>query len=192
MQILHSYLSALGIPIRPALAEQFNKFRLFSYKKGELLLVEGKIARSISFIVKGKVRHFYNIDGKEYTRWVSLENNFVTAFISFVRQIPSNENLECIENCELLSISRDEFYQLKADFPEIQTLWVQSLENEMIGYEERVRQLITTDSEKRYLDFLESYPLHAQQIPQKYIASMLGIEPRHLSRVRKKLAEGRK
>ncbi len=192
MKALESYLSNIGIPVSPELRAQFQLFKPKMYKKGDFLVREGQVARSVSFIMKGKIRHYYNIDGKEYTRWVSLEHNFVTAFTSFVRQTPSQENLECIEDVELLTISQEDFLVIKRDFAEIQQLWMLGLENDMIGYEDRVFQLITTDSEKRYLDFLQKYPLHAVQIPQKYIASMLGIAPRHLSRIRKKLASGRK
>lgn len=188
MEALESYLQDHGVVISPEIREAFQIFTLQHHKKGTLWIREEQIAKRIAFILKGKIRHFYNIDGKEYTRWVSLENNFVTAFSSFVSQRPSQENLECIEHCELLSTSREAFYTIKAKFPEIQQLWTLSLENEIVGYEDRVFQLITTDSEKRYLDFLEKYPQQAQEIPQKYIASMLGIAPRHLSRIRNKLA----
>lgn len=192
MQALESYLVNHHVPLSPELREAFFNFKPQEYKKGDLFIRENQIAQHIAFIVKGKIRHFYNIDGKEYTRWVSLQNNFVTAFSSFVSQRPSKENLECIEDCELLSMTYSEFYAVKANFPEIQQLWTLSLEREVVGYEDRVFQLITTDSEKRYLDFLEKYPIHAIEIPQKYIASMLGIAPRHLSRVRNKLAKRKK
>lgn len=192
MGSIQQYLETLGIKNYPNLSTVLSQFKQKSLKRGDFFLEEGKTAKFIVFLTKGKIRHFYNIDGKEYTRWVSLENNFVTAFTSFVRQVPSLEYLECLEDCELLAIDRASFYQLKDNFPEINKLWVQSIEDEMIGYEDRVLQLITADSEKRYLDFLAKYPQHAREVPQKYIASMLGMEPRHLSRVRNKLANKRK
>ena len=192
MNELHLYLQNLGLGISPDLKDAIQKFKRHKYKRGDYLLREAQTAKRFSFMPKGKVRHFYNLDGKEYTRWVSLENNFVVAFASFVSQKPSQENLQCIEDCELLSIGREEFFSFKEQFIEIQKLGTLSLENEMIGYEDRVCQLITIDSEKRYLDFMQKYPLHALEIPQKYIASMLGIAPRHLSRIRNKLAASKK
>ncbi len=192
MEALESYLQSYGVVVSPALREAFQIFQPQRHDKGTIWIRENQIAKRVAFILKGKIRHFYNIDGKEYTRWVSLENNFVTAFSSFVSQRPSQENLECIEHCELLSTSREQFYAVKDKFPEIQQLWTLSLESEIVGYEDRVFQLITTDSEKRYLDFLEKYPKQALEIPQKYIASMLGIAPRHLSRIRNKLANRKK
>ncbi|MEO1437966.1 MAG: Crp/Fnr family transcriptional regulator [Bacteroidota bacterium] len=192
MHPLNTYLQKLNIKVTSALQTQFQAFQSRKLEKGEFLVRENQIADFIAFIVKGKIRHFYNIEGKEYTRWVSLENNFVTAFISFVHGTPSHENLECIEEVELLVLNREAFFQLKKNANEIQALWVTSLEQEMVGYEQRVMQLITTNAEQRYLNFMETYPHFIQEVPQKYLASMLGIEPRHLSRIRKKLATGGK
>ncbi|MCB0642314.1 MAG: Crp/Fnr family transcriptional regulator [Phaeodactylibacter sp.] len=192
MDKLLSYLENLQIPVSAELSTALQGFKSTTFKRGALFVREGRIANQMAFITKGHIRHFYNIDGNEYTRWVSLENSFVTAFASFVTQQPSKENLECIEDCELLVMERQAFFQLRDTYPQILQLWISSIEYEMVGYEERVCQLITTDSEKRYLDFLERYPVQAAQVPQKYIASMLGIAPRHLSRIRKKLAQGRK
>lgn len=188
MHQVQSYLEENGIELSFKLLNRLNKLKKKELNNRDLFVKEGQFSNTIAFIIKGKIRHFYNIDGKEYTRWISFENNFVTAFVSFINNFPSNENLICIEDTELLCMSRDEFFALKADFQEIQHLWVSKLETEMTGYERRVMQLITTNAEKRYLDFIETYPEYAKSIPQKYIASMLGIEPRHLSRIRKKLA----
>lgn len=190
MNPLHSYLVQNGIGKNPELLDRIQMFKKRTLKKGDFLIREGQISHTISFIEKGQIRHFYNIEGKEFTRWVSLENNFVTAFVSFINGTPSSENLICIEDTVLLSMSRTEFFRLKEGFQEIQQLWVSSLEAEMAGYEQRVMQLITTNAEQRYLNFSQAYPEFIQKVPQKYIASMLGIEPRHLSRIRKKLASG--
>lgn len=189
---ISSYLDNLQIQLTPELESGLSLFKIKTYNKGEYFIQEGQIAKNIAFVLEGMVRHYYNIDGKEYTRWVSLKNNFVTALSSFIRQSPSTENLECIEDCKMLYLDYKQFMELKSKSKALQTLWQLSLENEIIGYEERVCHLITNDGEKRYLDFLEKYPAHAMQVPQKYIASMLGIAPRHLSRIRNNLTPRQK
>jgi hypothetical protein len=40
---------------------------------------------------------------------------------------------------------------------------------------------------KRYLQLLEQQPRLVQEIPVKYLASYLGVEPESLSRIRKSL-----
>jgi len=45
-------------------------------------------------------------------------------------------------------------------------------------------------AEARYLNLLAGFPDIFQRVPQHCIASYLGIQPRRLSRIRKKLAGG--
>lgn len=192
MHQLKKYFENLGIVVNNSLEENLNIFTLQQYRKGEYFQKENTVCKKIGFLVQGKLRHFYRIEGKDQTRWVSLENNFVTSFASFVSQQPSLDNIVCIEACELLVAPKAAFEKLKQDFPTVYNLWTIAIENEMIGYEHRIFQLITNDAEKRYLDFIKRYPEFIQNVPQKYLASMLGIEPRHLSRIRNKLASGTK
>ncbi len=188
MHTLKNFLENSGIICSEELTRSLKIFKPVKLKKGHYFHKENSICKKIAFISKGKIRHYYNIDGKEHTRWISFENNFVTSFASFINQYPSFDNLECIESCELYIASKEEFYILKEKFPEISQLWTLSLEKEMVGYEHRVFQLISNDAEKRYLNLLELYPQFIREVPQKYLASMLGIEPRHLSRIRNKIA----
>lgn len=190
MEALRAYFDQLPLRFDPEFYEDIALFQQEILEKGDYYLRESQTAQKISFIVKGQIRHYYNVDGQEYTRWVSLSNNFVTAFTSFVREKPSLENLECIEPAVLLTLNRPTFYNLMEKHSGLRQLWIYSLEEEMVGYENRVCQLITTDSTKRYLDFIERYPRHSVEVQQKYIASMMGIAPRHLSRIRKGLAKG--
>jgi CRP-like cAMP-binding protein len=187
MHILKNYLENSGIVCSEELTINLKIFKLVRFDKGDCFHKESFVCEKIAFISKGKIRHYYNIDGKEHTRWVSFENNFVTSFASFINRSPSFDTLECIEPCELYVASKEDFYKLKEKFLEVSHLWTLSLEKEMIGYEHRVFQLISNDAEKRYLNLLELYPQFIREVPQKYLASMLGIEPRHLSRIRKRI-----
>lgn len=189
IETIIKYFDSLNIEVTQSLEREFLQFQKKNYSSGELFHREGSICNKIGFIASGKVRHYYNIDGKDMTRWVSLPNTFMTSFASFVSEQPSLDNLECIEDSCIYVTNKEHFDHVKAKFPEINLVWTKALEQEMIGYEYRVYQLITKDAEKRYLDLQEKYPTLIQEVPQKYLASMLGIEPRHLSRIRKKLSQ---
>lgn len=190
MKEIREYLEQLGGKVSPQLEARFSVFEEVKLAKGDYFLRQGDICKKMAFLTKGQIRHFYDVDGKEVTRWVSLDNNFVTSFASFVSGRPSLENLVCIEDCEMYLCSKEAFMQIKAEFPSMTQLWIMAIEQEMVGYEYRVFQLISGSAENRYLDFLKEYPRFVKEVPQKYLASMLGIEPRSLSRIRKKIAEG--
>ena len=179
-----AYVERLGIPVSPALRERLGGFRPRRFARGEHFVRPGAVADAIAFVIGGKVQHYYLLDGRERTRWVSLPQNFTVAFKSFVRASPSEAGLVCIEPTVLLVMPRAEFYALLDESGAMRRLWTAALETEMVRYEDRVTQLITLDARARYRRFVTDYPEHAAKVPLKYIASMLGIEPRHLSRLR--------
>ena len=187
---LYSYLRSSDVPVSADLRHRLTAFQPRSFRKGEFVVREGAVTGGLNFLLSGIVRHYYLVDGKEITRWVSLAGNFMTSFKSFVGESPSAVNLVAAQPVEVLHISRADFYALIADFAEMKTFWIRCLENEMVKYEDRVSLFITAESKARYLYFLEHYPHHARQVPLKYIASLLGMQARHLSRIRRELAAG--
>lgn len=187
-----AHLQASGIPVPAALNERLRGFRSQSFARGEYFVKGGAYAKTIAFVLRGQVRHYYRVDDKEHTRWVALAGSFTVAFKSFVGQVPSRASLVCIAPTVLLVMQRADFYALLDEFDAMRRFWIHCLEVEMGKYEDRVTQLITADSTDRYLEFVRDYPVHAREVPLKYIASMLGVAPRHLSRVRARLRSGRK
>jgi hypothetical protein len=64
------------------------------------------------------------------------------------------------------------------------------IELNVIGFEDRVYQQLASDAEERYLYFMKHFPRFLEKVPQKYIASMIGIKPESLSRLRSILSKG--
>ena len=189
MEEIRTYLEKLGGEVSPQLQERFSAFEEVHLPKGSYFSKQGEVCKKMAFLTRGQIRHYCDIDGKEITGWISLSQNFVTSFASFVSGRPSFENLLCIEDCEMYLCSKDTFMEIKSEFSSMAEFWTLALEKEVMGYEYRVIQLISGNAEDRYLEFLKAYPRFVQEVPQKYLASMLGIKPRHLSRIRKKLAQ---
>ena len=184
-----TYLEEMGVVLSEDLKNDLQRFfKLKKFKKGDFFHREGTVCTKIGFLQTGKINHYYNLDGKMQTRWVSLPESFVVSFGSFVNQVESFENLECITKCRMLVANRNDFYRLKENHTMIQQLWTRSIEQELIGFETRVFHLISNNAEQRYLSFIKTYPHYIQEVPLRYLASMLGIEPRHLSRIRNNLA----
>lgn len=91
-------------------------------------------------------------------------------------------------NATLYEINKKDFDLLLEKHQAFQKLAFQTLVNELQKYQHLNDLLITTKGTERYLKFRERYPDFVQEVPQKYIANILGMEPRHLSRIRRKLA----
>jgi len=171
------------------LEEFASPFQLINLKTDDYFAKEGEPCLRIGFILKGMMRHFYLNEDTETTRWVSLEGEFIAVLGSFIMQKPSNHYLQAIAPTELLVISKQDFDRIYYTNNMVQQLWLRMIEMTCLGFEDRIYQQLSADAEKRYLYMMKVWPQIIKNVPQKYIASMMGIKPESLSRLRAKLAD---
>jgi len=164
-----------------------SRFQYESLKKGQWFYKEGRICRKIGFIRKGAIRSYYNLDGEEVTRFVLLENQFFTAFESFMTQTSSPEYIQAIEATEVYTLGYDELVDLYKKYPSMQEVGRKVTVVSHLRLEKRVFNLIALSAEERYTKFEEEHPEMMIKVPLQYIASILGMKPETLSRIRKKL-----
>ncbi len=161
--------------------------RCFHYcylPKGTQWLARGQICRQIAFIEKGLLRAWYMCQGKEITRTVDHEGEFCTAIASFVLQQPSEQAIEALVNTHLWCISYEDLNNLYKCFPKWQELGRKVFELLYINLEKRLITLLSTNARERYIQLLQNEPELIQQVPLKHIASILGVKPETLSRIR--------
>ncbi len=147
---------------------------------------EGQTCNQIAFVLSGSLRTFYTSDkGEEITYCLTLPHQLVTAYSSFLTELPTQENIQAITKTELLVIPKQRFLALT----EHSSNWTHFLktiaEQQYIELEKRIFQLQKTDAKTRYADMVKEHPEFIQSIPLQYLASYLGITQRHLSRIRK-------
>ncbi len=157
-----------------------------SLKKGEILHKEGIVCNHIYFITTGAIRGFVKDDKKEKITWISVENEMVTSIYSYYMQRPSVENMDALEDCTLLSMSHESLQQLYLLEPSTNILVRKILEKYYADAEMRALTSRFSNAETKYEFFLTMYGHLANRIPQKHIASFLGINLETLSRVRAK------
>jgi CRP/FNR family transcriptional regulator, anaerobic regulatory protein len=176
----------LGLP--KADIDQFESIftERISFENGQFFIEEGAIVKGIGFITKGAFRYFYYNEGEEITRWVSLEGDFITSLSSFIDRKPTTENIQAMKESEILFATKDKWDDLFAKNATLRFLWQKKIEELYVGMENRVYQLIALKAEQRYRWMCENQPQFTAQVPDKYLASMLGITPRHLTRLRRK------
>ena len=153
-------------------------------EKGGYYLKAGQTCESIGFITNGMCRYYYDTDKVEITRYVSFENEFITSLGSFIMNTPSVENIQAIKPCKVLIASKNDWQKLYQEHEFVRNFWTKIIENNYIGMENRVFNLIALSAEERYRWMLKNQPKFNQFVPDKYVASILGIQPRHLSRIR--------
>jgi len=156
--------------------------------KNEYFVTEGKISLQIGFLETGLL-HYYSLTekGEERTTYISLPSTFVASLLSYLSEIPARENIRTLSPSTLWVIDKKDVIYLQSTLPAFKDFYVQLLEWQICCIDKGKFDLITLTAEERYEKLLNEEPELLQQAPLQYIASMMGITPRHLSRLRGKI-----
>jgi CRP-like cAMP-binding protein len=162
------------------------KFKRKRVKKEEYLLKAGDVCKDFVFVQSGCIRMYYLSESVEISAWFSLGNSVAMEVQSFISEAPSICYLHAIENSEIYVLPKAQLKKLYVNQPKTQELMRKIWELALVMVIPRFSSLQNDSAEKRYLDLLKN-PELLQQIPQKYLASFIGVTPTSLSRIRKKI-----
>jgi CRP-like cAMP-binding protein len=170
------------------LSDITSKFKSRLVKKNSYLLKEGETCKDLVFVQKGCLRLYYLKDDIEVSVWFAFQQSSAIEIYSFISENPSNYFLQAIEDSEVLCLSKTELNKLYRYQPKMQEMMRNFWEDVILNLISRFTALQTDSAEKRYLDLL-SKPGYLNSIPQKYLASFIGITPTSLSRIRKQIVK---
>jgi CRP-like cAMP-binding protein len=156
-------------------------------KKKDFLLQNGKVCNFIGFIVEGTIRHFHIKDGIEKTCDISFENSWVTDFQSFTHDTFCIMNLQAMETTTVLIIKKEDLYKLYRACNKFETFGRLMAEQVAQRATEIAMSLSSDKPEERFNNLIKKQPDLFQRVPQKYIASFLGVGPESLSRIRSRI-----
>jgi CRP-like cAMP-binding protein len=158
-------------------------------RKRQYILQEGDVCKYISFVEKGMLRS-YTIDekGNEHIVQFAFEGWWISDHFSFLTGEPAIYNIDALEDCELLLLSKQAEEQLLQKFPKFERYFRILLQNSVIATQRRLIGSLSQTAEERYTDLITSCPTIPQRVPQHMMASFLGITPETLSRIRKQMA----
>ncbi|UOX34001.1 Crp/Fnr family transcriptional regulator [Flavobacterium sediminilitoris] len=156
--------------------------------KNKVIEEEKKIPKYLYFIVSGFVRLFhYNDKGDEVTTHINCPPGFITSYFNFINQTKANENLECITDCELLRITKDNLDLLTQQSKAFKDFSILVFQQSLAYNDNRSKELASLTAEQRYRKLIDNYPHILHNVPLQYIASFLGMNPKSLSRIRKEI-----
>jgi CRP-like cAMP-binding protein len=172
------------------LEEIANKFKRKEVKKNNYVFRQGDTCKDFVFVDKGCLRLYYVKDGIEISVWFAFQPSSAIEVYSFISEKPSNHFLQAIEDSEVLYLPKTELKKLYQYQPKMQEMMRNFWEAVLLDLISRFTALETDSAEKRYLDLLNKQPDYVEAIPQKYLASFIGVTPTSLSRIRKKIIKG--
>ncbi len=164
-----------------------NAFELQSFKKNDFIVEEGKTSRYIGFVETGMFQYYVIKDGEERTNYISLENTFFASVLSFISEAPALENVKALVDGSISMISKKKLKMLLNEIPAFKDFYIGLLDATLCGIDASRYDLIVLTAEERYEKMLTNEPHLLQQIPLQHLASILGVTPRHLSRIRSKI-----
>jgi CRP/FNR family transcriptional regulator, anaerobic regulatory protein len=159
-------------------------------KKGQFLVHEGAVSRCTNFVNEGSVRtYFVDLNGQEHIVQFAIEGWWISDLNSFIQQVPATFNVQAIEDCIVLELPYENLETLYENVPKMERYFRILTQRAFIAFQQRVLQNISMTAEDRYLAFLKKHPKIELRIPQRLVASYLGISPEFLSKIKKRLKE---
>jgi CRP-like cAMP-binding protein len=141
--------------------------------KGQVLQRPGDL-NSKTYHVKSGLLRCYIIDekGKEHIYMFAPENWII------------GDSVPPEKPCELFIDSIEDSIVIQGE-KEIESVEPQKLLKRLEVLQKRIIMLMSASAIERYEYFIETYPDIVQRVPQKMIASFLGITPESLSTVKR-------
>ncbi|GAB4234594.1 MAG: Crp/Fnr family transcriptional regulator [Ekhidna sp.] len=166
-----------------------SKFEEKHIKKGELFLKSGDLCKKMAFIEKGYLRMYDIVDGKEITLWIGSSDQFITSLSSFIFQTQNQWNIEALTDCTLYVIKREDHMALCKD----NLKWLEFdnilLAQAFVTLERSMFLHLHSTAKERMNLLFEEQPKLFNEVPLQHIATMMGIAPESLSRLRKNQME---
>lgn len=159
-------------------------------RKRQYILNAGDVCQYITFVEKGMLRSFtVDSEGQEYVVQFAVEGWWISDVGSFISGKEALYNIEALEDCELLHLTKTRMDELLMKFPLMERFFRMLMQNNLIALQRRVIAYMSLSAEEKYLKLMEVAPDIMNRASQQHIASYLSITPETLSRVRKRVSE---
>ncbi len=157
-------------------------------KRKQFLLTDGDICRYSTFVTSGCLRG-YTVDkgGIEHVLSFAPPDWWIADMYSLLSQKPGILNIEALEDTEVLLLSKANQEKLYLEIPKFEHFFRILVENSLVASQQRLIDGLSLTAEERYNNFCKRYPTLIDHLPQKQIASYIGVTPEFFSRMRSEM-----
>lgn len=159
-----------------------------NYKAKTILLNAGEICKHSYFVNSGLLRSF-NINDNivEHVLQFACEGWWIGDMYSLLSQKPGNLFIEVMEDSEVVLLPKENQEKLYTEIPKLERFFRILTENSLVSNQERLMDNLSLTAEERFEKFCKKYPTLIQKVPQKQIASYIGVTPEFFSKMKARL-----
>ncbi|WP_316634255.1 Crp/Fnr family transcriptional regulator [uncultured Flavobacterium sp.] len=165
-----------------------SKTETHTYKAKTILLSAGEVCKHSYFVNSGILRSF-NINDNivEHVLSFACEGWWMSDMYSYFSQKPGQLFIEVLEDAEVVSLSRENQDQLFLEIPKLERFFRILIENSLVANQQRLMDNLSLPAEERFEKFTKKYGTLVYKVPQKQIASFIGVTPEFFSKMKARL-----
>ena len=165
-----------------------SKTEIKTYRAKTIIVNAGEISQYSYFVNSGLLRSF-NINDTivEHVLSFACEGWWIGDMYSLISQKPGNLFIEILEDAEVVLLSRENQNELFTQIPKLERFFRILTENSLVAHQERLMDNLSLTAEERFDKFCKRYPTLIQRVPQKQIASYIGVTPEFFSKMKSRL-----
>jgi len=187
MEELLAMLTAIRPMSNALINHLLSIIEAFELRKNQFLLKKGTVSNHIYYVSQGILRGFYEDENKKQTtKWFMDEGNVITSVDSFFSRTRTLEPIQALEPSLLFGIRHDQLYDTYEKFLEFNYHGRELTQKYHVMNERRISALQRLRAPERFLYTKETQPRIVERVPDKYLASYLGIDKAYLSRIKSK------
>ncbi|MGJ7031167.1 Crp/Fnr family transcriptional regulator [Niabella hirudinis] len=155
-------------------------------KKRQFFLQEGEVQRHLVFVVEGCLRS-YSVDenGFEHILQFAPPGWWISDMRSSLEQTPASLNIDAVDDSQIILIKLDDLQRLYREIEYLDRFFRILSERAIATHQHRLIDSLSLTAKERYTSFCQQYPSLITCLPQKYVASYIGITPEFLSKMLK-------
>jgi CRP-like cAMP-binding protein len=153
-------------------------------KKKQFLNQEGDVTKGAHFVTEGLLRS-YSVDsnGFEHVLQFAPPGWWIGDMNSYLKQQPGTLNIDALEDSTVLWMWKSELDALYSRVPKFERFFRILSENALATHQTRLINILSLPAVERYASFCRMYPSLVECLPQKQVASYIGVTPEFLSKM---------
>ncbi|WP_345951443.1 Crp/Fnr family transcriptional regulator [Mucilaginibacter sp. PAMB04274] len=175
------------------LNELFKMAHSRNLKAGNVYIEQGAVSKKLGLISSGLIRAYcIKENGDDITLMLRWENQFVASHDNIILNQPSRFIYEALEDTSLLEFDYERIQAILDNNPKLSSHRNLFLLRMLAEALERMESFVLYTPEERYLQLMKEKPNIFNRVHNKYLATLLGVTPVSLSRIRKRIAQTHK